>query len=420
MADPIAYSYVKTLCVDSTAFGRWYEADTSTYPLYQQYQIYRKFYLILTETDNGKQVALDMDKVRNQCYGFSGSIVDFLTQNSNKALPTEDVPVLNPKYVKYGDAYRQRYQAYLTAPGVPVGNTVAEDTMTELVLTRDSTSYNGFDDYCLVSINGYLHHTDYDSKGIYVQDAGLSLRHCNMNQIGIYSFLDVGKIEKVPLAGKALTPVNTGAALADGFVMDVGPVPSGCYIMFSIGGYLVPITGRFLKQIDDQIWNFNMHYFNWEDRYLEMDKVLDLSSFNLKKDAHDTELVETKDLYSDDTIRKLFGMSQSFMIIVHTNNFFFDKVSVGASKVVGNYRTYNYEGLPMMIGHGRLAEYWPVANKSDFKDTMIGLFVADSLVHQRLHDTGSPDTRIVVEDKRTPTYRTMMSDAYFIRMGKDM
>ena len=420
MSTPIAYSYIKTLCVDKTFLSRWYEEDTGDTALHLLYEGYRQFYLILLRHADNAEVALDMRKVQNLLYGDIRTPRQWLIDNLNLTLPTEKIPEINPQYVKYGDAFRQGYKAGLTAPGIPVGNFAPESQMTEIILTRPNTDYKGFHDYCLTTVNGYFHHTDYDSKAAYIHDAGQSLRHSRLNQIGIYSFQSVGKLVKLPLKEATLIPITEGAPLKDGFTFDIDAKALDKYVMFSIGGYLIPFTGKCINQIDDRRWRFNITYFNWMDRFFEMARFLDMSFMGIQEDKFNPYVLTQADLFSDATIRKLFAMSQTFAIAIDTPNFFCERQILAKTKTAGVYRTYNFKQMPLMLGHGRMGEYWTEVNQGNDDDPLVGLFVADNEHHQRHYDFTSAINRIAYDEKRPPGFRTHLTDAWWLAMGRDI
>lgn len=414
---PQAYSYVKTLCVDSGFLNTWYEITDSSIALSTLYSTCRKFYVVVNVVTDTTPVAVDMSSLQYALDGSSLSVADWLTANGNATLPTIPVPVFNPKYVKYGDAFRLGYTAHVTAPGIPYQNTTPYDTQTEIVLTRDSTDYLGFDTDCMVTVNGYFHNHDSDTNSVYVIDGVKSLRKCGCNQVGIYSFKDVGKMTRIPLKGLSLFPAEMDGKLSDRLVVDLGSAAVGKYIMFVVAGYLIPVAGDIITQRDDSVWTFSLERFNWLDRYMEANKYLDFSSLGLTVVPTNANLVNTDELYSDQTIANLFAMSQSFAVALDCDNFFFETKPLPLTKLPGVYRTENYLGHPLMIGKGRMAEYW-VEPSTEANDPMVGLFVADNVNNQRMYDTADP-TSVNVDHRRIPLSRELYSDAFWVNMGKD-
>src|ERR1019366_6127390 len=166
----------------------------------QLFTMYSKIIVVLSNTFLTTTVAVELEAVTPYISGLTITLTQFLIENGNKTLPTlATVPVLNPKYAHYADAFHAGYSVTPIKLGTASTSQLPMSEKTSLQLTRPNTDYNLFYNSCLVNINGFYHLTDMDTNGIYVIDGMKSRNISNHNQIGIYSFNDIGAIQLVPI-----------------------------------------------------------------------------------------------------------------------------------------------------------------------------------------------------------------------------
>ena len=115
--------------------------------------------------------------------------------------------------------------------------------------------------------------------------------------------------------------------------------------MLSIGGYLHLPGKGLIKQVGERIYSIDFKDYPLARRYLEMNELMDISHINKnfsKSTANETQ-VAVEDLYSDNHIIKLLTLTQSFFIVVNTDQLFVDMEKAESTDLPGRYITYNFK-----------------------------------------------------------------------------
>ena len=72
-------------------------------------------------------------------------------------------------------------------------------------------------------------------------------------------------------------------------------------------------------------------------------------------------------------------LSQSFLVLVETPKLAFNKIQIKKSNLPGLFHCYQDPIYPLMVGYGRMVEYWKVSN-----DRFYSVHVADNLMRDYL------------------------------------
>lgn len=412
------YTYVRTMAVKPQINSRWTERANAQETLLELCLNERTALVIVFNTISAKQEAYSIEHLRNSSVDLSQTIDLFLQSIDNTALETIDVPTIKPRLVRYANAIRCGYKADLVQSGYADDAPLSSASKNDLKLTRPGISYNDFNKNCLLSINGFFHYSDVTSQGIYVNEAMKSVRVSGYNQVGLYNFSEVGTLDKYPLSTADIFPIALTAKLKDNFTIDIKVNASNKYAIFFIGGYMVPCTGNIITQKSDSTFAVAFNKFEWLDKFFEMSRFLDLKALDILASPTNENAFFKDEITADKTIRNLFKLPQSFVVLVDTPSFFVDKLPLAIAKLPGIYRNYGkFEKLPLQLGHGRMAEYWLA--KDDGKTKSDALYVADGYKFQRNYNSADADAAIVVDPKRPAGHRIDISDAWLLSMGRD-
>jgi hypothetical protein len=196
------YAFVNSVCLPRTTGGQWVEENLSNILVFDIYNTYTQVYLVLSNIHLTENINVDFNVLKPEYSSFSGTLNDLLILIGNNTLPSvPTLPNSSIRYAKYGDAFGSNYSVDITKIGVPQGNSLTNLEKTDLVLNKTvpKTDMELLHTHCLISVNGYFHMTDTDTTYAYVKDGAKSLFKSNKNALGILSFLDIGKLTKVPI-----------------------------------------------------------------------------------------------------------------------------------------------------------------------------------------------------------------------------
>jgi hypothetical protein len=372
------YSYVRAICLSRSIGSQWSERDLRNISVYDLFNNFTKIYLELSHSALIDNVYVDMDSLRLQYSNYQGTLEEFLVFNDNNTLTTvPSLPTMDVKYAKYSDAIRVGYHVETGLLGQELPDNYPQFAREDLVVTRPryKTDMQVVYDHALVSVNGYFHRTDCDGENLYVLQGGKSMQRSKDNHLGILSFLDIGKIKIVPIDQESIIPVNSGTALKDSLRFTINEDLTGKSCILVLGGYLVFPQDNVFYRTSDNGFNLDIKLLPYLERIFESNLYLDLSPLELNRINQDDSGYDVQELYSDSVIKKYMTMSQSFMVIIDVPHLTTNKIHVRHSSVPGMFTCYQDPVYPLVVNHGRCAEYWKV-----LEDGVWSLSVHDSFL----------------------------------------
>lgn len=397
--------------------SRWNILNITNTSVYELFHNYRKIYLTISAVSLVDPIYVDMDSLRVAYSAYTGTVQDLLDTLGNNTLPTTgSIPVTNPKFVKYLDAFRAGYTPTLVPEvGSPTSNaTIGQKT--KLRLNRDipETDMRSVYESCLVTINGLLHMTDTDGDYLYVYGAGKSSLKCRQNQVGLISFADIGKIELVPITADMLYKQDTNSTFKDRVYINHGKDLTNKTAMLVVGGYLNFQNPTNFFAVSDSAFGVDLVGMNILARYFESLPYLDYSELGIIGTLNNLDQLDLVQFYSDAVLTKLLTMSQSFIIIVDTPEIFVNKVYLRASKLPGMFTAFKEPKYPLVVGYGRMPEYWKT-----HEDGQWAVNVQDSAMTHYVFADLDLSTTSSVTNQRVPNEAYFNSRGYLLEIGKD-
>uniref|UniRef100_A0AB39CD33 Virion structural protein n=1 Tax=Pseudomonas phage RVTF4 TaxID=3236931 RepID=A0AB39CD33_9VIRU len=343
------------------------------------------------------------------------TVQQWLTSLGNQTLPFEDkLPSEKERLVRYAQAWHAGYVAKPKGRDQHINAETSAHTKEDLILTHPKHSYKDYDDYCLTSVNGYFHITDYTPNGITVYDGNKSIRRSNDNQIGVYSFEQVGKIKKLPITADMISPQKPGAPLNDAayLTMPANVDIENKTVLLVIGGYL-QVLGKVYKPVSDRTWRVELGGNMFLDRYIQSQRQLDLDHLGLMIDPKNPTLMSTAMMQADETIIKYLTLSQSFWVIVDTPMMFQDFEPVEWLRLPGRWIDASGENFPLVGAYGKMLDYHLIHE--------VDTFVYAGVDNVR-HDYDANHRRdwkqkALVDGGRYPAHPWEHDDAYYRILG---
>jgi len=355
------YTYVRALALSRSIGSQWAEVNLQDKLVFDIFQTYSKVYLVLSNPTLTTNVNVDMDILKPLYSSYSEPLSNLLVLLGNATLETvPTLPNSNVTFAKYSDAIRAGYKIKPCIAGTVTPENYPASELKDLTLTRDnySTNMELIHDYCLVSVNGYFHWTDATPTAAYAYDGADTMRKSKINHLGILSFLDVGKLTKIKLDPVNIKPVTAGTTLREKINFSVTEQLDNKSYALVLGGYLILPQENVFWRSGEHGFTLDINRISYIERLFESSQYLDLSDMNLTRTTLGDNVYSTDELMSDDKIKLYMTLSQSFLVLIDVPNLVSNKIYIRHSNLPGMFTTYQDPVYPLVVGYGKVAEYW--------------------------------------------------------------
>lgn len=395
---------------------RWQAIDISTITVANLYDQYRKVILTLQTGTPAVTVYLDMDAVRADYATYNDTVAQWLIDILDASLPTTTVaPDLRTRTARFMDAFRAGYS--VKPYNALYGENVSMADRVDALLTRASpvADYSLFYNTTLVTVNGFYHRTDLSvGKGIVVYKAAESVRKSNQNQIGLLTFDGMCSIQTHPITESMIYKQDSNIPLSVAAYINTGLDLTNKNILFVIGGYL-HFVKDIVTKVGDNLFKIDFANYPLFDRFYEMRNHLNVSSFNLSTSTVNPDQIAVEELQTDENIKALLLMNQSFMVVLDTPHLYTEKNYVKGTGYPASYIGFTTPNKSLVTGLGRHSEYW-----YRHEDDQYILTVYDNAVSNRIYNTINPYFENSIGNSELPTDPVYLSGAYFLEIGRDL
>jgi hypothetical protein len=395
--------------------SQWQSIDLSNIVVFNIYDTYQKTYLVLNNNVLAGDFYVDMDTLKSEYSNYQGTLTDLLVLLGNRILETVTaLPTLGIKRAKYSDAYKSNYKVDIAKIGFNLPDNYPSEDKHDLVVTRPAYKTNMvlLHNYCLLSVNGFYHMTDVDeiNNKAYVVKGADTTRKGKQNHLGILSFLDVGRLTKIPIPINKIEP-DTNGLLKDRIFFSIDePIGNKSYFLV-LGGYLIFPSNNVFWSNGPKNFVLNIQNIQYLEKIYESSLTLDLSSLGLTKDPISPNLVNIDEIYSDVVIKKYMTLSQSYIVLVDTPNLITNKVHIKHASLPGMFTSYTDPSYPLVVGHGKTAEYWKT-----LEDGYWSVNVQDSFYRDYILSLTNNTNLTVVNDNIVPNTPTRHSRGFLLEI----
>lgn len=395
---------------------RWKEVAIGNIALNVLFSTYSRIIATLSNPFLPENVAVDLDTIRPIIGGSSITFNAFLIENANNALTTlTDLPVINTRYARYADAFHAGYKITPIHPTASIDADLPPSEKTWLHLARPDTDYVLFYKSCLVSINGFFHATDANEEGVLVNSGMKSAMISGENQIGIYSFRELGELTFFPITEEMVFKQNDRQTYRERAYVDLGVDVSDKSVFLVLGGYLHALDKKTFYRTGPGTFAIDFSNLPLMDRYYESRNYIDLSSLDLDTTDRNDSQVGVDNFLSDATLLAYLTLSQSFFVVLDNNDIFVTKSPVRKTPLPDMFIGYEKPFYPLVVGMGRVTNYWYT-----HEDGQYSLTCHDTLRNNRLYDTVDFEKQISVSNANDPENPTYHSAPFFLKIGRDL
>lgn len=411
------YTLVSAFGVSKEPGSRWEEKDVAEVPVNQLYVNFRKLFLTLSSPFFPEPLVVDFEIFRAEHSIKTATLEDFLVDIGNLSLETvEGMPEVDTRFAQYNDGFRAGYRIEMISPNASLTAQLPRTDRTDLLLKRDTpvTDMQEVYDNCLVSVNGFFHRTDTDGENVYVIDGGKSCLKSRQNQLGILSFKNIGKIQQIPITESMVFKEAADSKLSQRTYVRLDTDTTNKTVMLVLGGYLVMPQNGALIRTDDNTFAIDMTRIPLVRRFFESRQYLDLGSMELDTTNRNVSQIDLAQFYNDNATLAYLTMSQTFFVVVDTPELFMNKTYLKNSSHPGMFITYQEPKYPLIVGSGRVADYWKVYDAGHW-----AVSVHDSYLANRVFDTVVTNDLRSVTDSCVPGSTYYDSRGYMLEIGSD-
>jgi hypothetical protein len=379
------YTYIKSLALSRSIGSQWNEPDLSNILVFDIFTNYSKVFLTLTNPVLSTEVYVDLDVLKEEFSSYSGTLTALLILLDNRTIPAvPTIPNSNIKFARYSDATRSKYKINITKIGTVVPSNYPKDELNDLVVVRPKydTDMSLLHTHCLVSVNGYYHMTDTDGVSAFVYDGGSTMHKSKMNHMGIFSFLDIGAINKVKILPSDITPQSITSTLKEKIYFSVNANIEDKSVILILGGYLV-FPGTAFYRTGDTTFVLDLNKLPYVERIFESSLYLDMSGLMLTEQALNPDAINMDELWSDNVIKRYMTLSQSYLAVVDTPNLLTNHIQLRHSELPGIFSCYQDPKYPLMVNYGKSAEYWKTYEDKIWTVTVEDSFLRNYIVSQQ-------------------------------------
>ena len=411
------YTLVSAIGVLKAPGSRWTNLSIGNVPVYQLFTTYRKVYITLSNVFLDNPIVADLESLRLNYSAFTGTFNSLLTSLGNTTIPAvSQPPVLNPKYAQYSDAFRAGYKIQTVNLSMTNNNNLLPSEKTSLKISRPnpetdmSLVYNS----CLLSVNGFLHRLDYDGTYAYGIEAASSMLKSHKNLVGLLSFRELGAVQTVPITDSMIFKQSLLIGLKDRIYVKLNQDVSNKTVILSLGGYLVFVDGSSLWQSGESTFAINIAALPFVERYFESKPFINFDSLDLPVSTDNPDLVNISELLSDTVLTKFLKLPQTFFCIINTPQIFTNRVAIKKTGIPTKYTSFTEPKYPMIVGNGKIAEYWKV-----YEDGQWAISAANSFINDKVFSSVPESQLNNVGNANIPGSKHSNSEAYLLEIGKD-
>jgi hypothetical protein len=235
------------------------------------------------------------------------------------------------------------------------------------------------------------------------------------NKLGIVSFQDLGELTYIPITSSMLFKQNSSQSYANHAYLNLGMDLTKYTVMVVIGGYLHVLDTRTVRMVGTQSIMIDFNNLPLFDRYFESKPFIDLSSLPLTPYPNNPDAFAVSEMLSDAVIEAYLTLPQSFVVLVNNTQLWTNLARVQAAKWPNLYISYVEPEWPLIVGSGKVAEYWSV-----YEDQQWALTTEDTMKDNYLYHTVDAKKQITLTNSRDPMHPQDISPAFFLQIGCDI
>jgi len=382
------------------------------------YRDYDKFYLVLTNPYLEGERVLNMEDVFSVNILNVNTVNDWLTGLGDTAVPTVNATVtIDVARVKYHSAVQGGYHIRQCDRMAHLDTVLPIEDQEDLLLSRaDIDDYSQLTNNCLFSVNGFIHRAEWTANGVQIHDGGSTFQTSRENGVGIWSFMSLGGLACHEISDGLIYINNQNEPLNSRVYLNTNVDLTDKTVMLVLGGRL-HFLDDVCKVIGPKQILIDFNAFNAETWILEAQRHIDISFLNLPVDERNEKLIISDYLQSDEFVKAVINLSQSFIVTVNTDAVTTERVAVEPTGLPKAYLSRTINDEPLFGAYGFALDYTWIAHK------YFGyiLRTIDNRRHNYLVNTLGDDTAALPYDETRESYKgSSLAYGHFRRFTSEL
>lgn len=243
--------------------------------------------------------------------------------------------------------------AYLHKKDFPDVEITRPGTDTDLALVNQT---------CLMTVNGYIYDSLYQSGRLYIPGATLAMLCSRTNVMGVLDFGQITpNLARIKITPSMVTDENNVLPYNKVFITLPSAVVQPLLVM---GGYLIPYDTESFYRVSDNSFALNLSALNYTEKLYETSRYRDIfKDLDVPVSVSNPQMVDADLVRSLITIRKYLSLNNSFMVDLGVGNLALTKIFLEHSRIPGVFKTQVSPSMPMVMGYGKLTEYAVTKNR---------------------------------------------------------
>lgn len=208
----------------------------------------------------------------------------------------------------------------------------------DLFITKEGVDPIDLQKHVLFTVNGFLHQTDANSKGLWVTDGYKTIRRRKKHCIGAISFENLGSVKQIDIKEDMLSKLNEKVGYYSECVIDIGEDVSNKTVMLVLGGYLHVLDFDVFTLISSSAIKVKFKNIPLLERVHASADDLDMADVFFHKTYGDRNVI-LRDIYSDDFIVDYLKHSTSFIVLLDNPEIFKEITYPQQRNIPNNYLT---------------------------------------------------------------------------------
>lgn len=371
------YQLVRAYGILRNAEGLHQPVTIDNLPLSQLFTEYSNLYVVVTNTTDPTEKALDIYKLPYQIRFLSVTLQQWFSTIGAATLPTEPVPV-GPRqvFVRHWNLHQEDFDITLANANLHPTVELEEDQQVDVLLRKAGAHYDQIVQYGLVSINGFLHALDHNEQGVYVLGGGTSRRRSGKHRVGLLDFQHIGPIKVLPITEASLYKRRETQPYSDAVYIELPESIGQKKVVLVLGGWL-HVDQKDYQIVSDTVIKVSFNNYPWFKRFMQTKDWLDLSALGVQPEDNGSYSIAA--LHSDATLTKWLTLPQSFVVLIDTPELATGFGELQSTQLPGRYYSSVKPEYPIIVGDGRLAEVvstferhkWVLAVDNAFQDNVV-------------------------------------------------
>lgn len=290
-----------------------------------------------------------------------------------------------------------------------------KDNFPDVEVTRPGTFTDMADIHnkCLMSVNGYIYPTELIDDRLFIANATKSMLKSRANHVGLISFNSLtSNLIKKPINISMVTPESPFTLYQKAIITFDEAIDTPILV---ICGYMVFEDPEVFYRVSDRSFALRLDRLNYIEKLYELNRCRDIfDELNIPTSINNPSVIDAGVARSDAAIISFLTSFNSFLVSVPIGGLELKRIFLEHSNVPGNFRTEIEPISPILVGYGKIGEYFKKKNN----DTKWTVYLDDAYYNQHLVSNHSFTDIQLYNDHRVvgSTYR--LTQAYFLSMAE--